>query len=219
MLIDTVGLVIIAICTIFEGIDDWQAPLSDYYHDNVASVFFWLSGLNLAIGGLILLAINAMALETLPEWEHLGMAMLTFAPFINCVAWFLLETRDPFHVFNKQQVATEIMEFVGMGTLSLTYFSHNNLIEYILELVGYFLLSCAAMLDVTYLPEKFTFPVVDIRTQAYHIIDVVGLILLAVVASGKYVISKNGGDVPPSAPHTKSSKSSSILIAPKFAES
>ena len=217
MIIDVLGLAIIAVCTTLEGTDDWQAPLSDYYHENGGSIFFWLSGLNLAIGGLLLLAINAMALETLPEWEHLGMAMLTFAPVINCIAWFLLETRDPFHVFNKQQVATEIMEFVGMSTLNMTYFCrHNHSIEYILELVGYFMLACAAMLDVTYLPHKFTLPVIDIRTDAYHGVDVIGLMLLAVVASGKYHISKNGGDVPPIAPIMKSTKT---LVAPKFAAS
>lgn len=220
MLIDGIGLGIITVCTTLEGVDDWEAPLSDYYPTNVPSIFFWISGLSLAIGGLLLLIINAAALESLPDWEHLGMAMLTFAPFINVLAWFLLETRDPFHVYNKQQYATEVLEFVGMGLLCFTYFvGHRFTLEYFLELTGYSVLACAAMLDVTYLPEKFVLPVIEIRTQNYHKMDVLGLLLLAVCASGKFHIHRMGGETPPLPPAlgSKSSWPNSSAIKPKFA--
>jgi hypothetical protein len=220
MLIDGIGLGIITVCTTWEGIDDWEAPLSDYYPTNVPSIFFWISGLTLAIGGLVFLIINAAALESLHEWEHLGMAMLTFAPVINMLGWFLLETRDPFHVYNKQLYATEVLEFIGMSTLCFTYHcGHRYTLEWVLEMVGYIILACAAMLDVTYLPEKFVMPIIAVRTHNYHKMDVFGLFLLAVCGTGKYHIHRMGGDTPPPAPSIglKSTWTNGSLIKPKFA--
>ena len=219
MVIDGIGLGIITLCTLMEGMDDWQAPLSDYYPENVPSIFFWITGLSLAVGGLIFLIVNAAALEELPDMEHLGMAMLTFAPFINVVAWFLLETRDPFHVYNKQQYVTEVLEFVGMGSLDLSYFcGHNYVLEYVCELTGYLVLACAAMLDVTYLPGKLLIPVIELRTENYHRWDVFGLLLLAIVASGKFYMSKSGCSVPPDPPPALAKPSrASKTVDPKFA--
>mmetsp|Transcript_13319 Transcript_13319/g.20041 ORF Transcript_13319/g.20041 Transcript_13319/m.20041 type:complete len:295 (-) Transcript_13319:62-946(-) len=189
MVIDGVGLGIIAGCTTFEGFDDWDDPLGSYFHDNIRSIFFWLVGLNLAVGGLLLLIINTAAFESLPAMEHLGMAMLTFAPFVNVCAWLLLDTHDPWLVYNKQQIATEVIEFIGMGLLDLSYFTENHVVECLVELCGYVVLSMAAMLDIVFLPNSGGVPLIQVRQEYYHSSDVFGLFLLAIVSIGKFYIS------------------------------
>lgn len=87
MIIDGIGLGLIAVCTFFEGVGDWGETLGGGMAENSETVLFWICGLLLAICGLMFLIFNAASFENVPEFEHIGMAMLTTAPIINMCAW------------------------------------------------------------------------------------------------------------------------------------
>ena len=44
MIVDGVGLAIIATCTIMEGFELWRDYFSEYSDDNMPSIMFWISG-------------------------------------------------------------------------------------------------------------------------------------------------------------------------------
>lgn len=72
MLLDSIALAIIAASTAYEGYEDWLHPLHIYYPLNIITIFFWISGLFLAVVGLFLVIANAANFETIPIVEHIG---------------------------------------------------------------------------------------------------------------------------------------------------
>lgn len=72
MIVDGIGLAIIIGSTVLEGIDDWERFFSAYYPENVAVVFFWLSGIWLAVIGLVFVMFNAASFDTIHAMEHYG---------------------------------------------------------------------------------------------------------------------------------------------------
>lgn len=186
MLIDGIGLALIAACTVFEGYDDWNDPIRLHLKDNAEAVFLWFTGLNLAVGGLLFLIANAASFETIQYFEYLGVGMLTVAPLVNMVACslFVLDKNDS--SYNDAWMATEIVEFVGMGLLCLSYWPRNLLHGLTLEIAGYIGLSCAAMMDLTIKPHSMLIYLVAVRADHIHISDFLGLLLLIIVAIGKY---------------------------------
>lgn len=72
MFLDAFALALIAFCTAYEGYEDWLNPLHVYYPYNIITIFFWIIGLCLAVGGLLFVIVNAASFETLPVVEHIG---------------------------------------------------------------------------------------------------------------------------------------------------
>ena len=78
MLLDAIALALIAASTAYEGYEDWIYPLHIYYPLNVITIFFWIIGLTLAVGGLFLVIANAANFENLPLVEHIGNSLFLF---------------------------------------------------------------------------------------------------------------------------------------------
>lgn len=117
--------------------------------------------------------------------------MLTFAPIVNTLAWLCIRKKDPAYLEVQQCLSTEFIEFLGMFLVSCSYWNKDLSSTYF-ELCGYTVLSCAALWDVTYPPNKssiFRFSVqIIIRSGYVHWSEVFGLFLLGVVAIGKYLL-------------------------------
>ena len=197
MLIDGIGLGIISVCTFFEGVEDWEDSLKGSLSENPETILFWICGLLLAIGGLLFLIFNAASFENVPDFEHIGMAMLTTAPIVNMCAWTILDSGlDPSHFYNKQWLSTEVIEVTGMSILCLSYIDADRYTILAIEWLGFFILGCAAMLTVSFYPDRIL-PDIVVRTDYVHIFDSMGLFLLCVVSWGqcrmKGLDSKNYG--------------------------
>ena len=91
---------------------------------------------------------------------------------------------DPTHFYNKQWLATEVIEIAGMMTLCLSYIDANRFVILFIELVGFSLLACAAMLTVNLYPDRIL-PEIIIRNDYIHVLDSFGLFLLGVVSCGQ----------------------------------
>jgi hypothetical protein len=186
MLIDGIGLGIIAVCTLFEGLDDWDEYLRSGLTENPETIIFWFCGLLLAIAGLLFLIFNAASFEAVHDFEIVGMAMLTTAPIVNMCAWSIFDAGlDPTHFYNKQWLATEVIEFAGMSTLCLSYLDMDRSLILAVEWTGFFVLSCAAMLNVNFYPDRIL-PELVIREDYVHVFDSFGLFLLCIVSYGQW---------------------------------
>ena len=190
MVIDALGLWLIAVCTVLEAMEDWDLEFRDRFFGNERALFLWILGAVLATLGLIAIMCNCIAMEKLPYLEHVGMFMLTFAPVVNCLGWYFLDTGDLLD--NYTLVATEVLEFVGMNVLNYSYWCKTSWSDCFVEVTGYCVLACAAMLDVFIYPENMTHPSVSLRTSSVNRMDVIGLIALMVVSIGKYQMHIDG---------------------------
>ena len=72
MVVDGIGLAMIIGSTLMEGMEDWESTLNKNYPDNMITIFYWLSGLWLAVIGLFLVMVNAASFDTLHLIEHYG---------------------------------------------------------------------------------------------------------------------------------------------------
>ena len=190
MLLDGFGLWLIALCVVLEALEDWDLEFRDHFFGNEIAMFFWILGAVLATVGLIAISFNCAAMEKLPYLEHVGMFMLTFAPVVNCVGWYFLDTGDMMD--NYTLIATEIFEFIGMNLLNCSYHCKNAWSDCFVEVSGYCVLACAAILDIFVYPENVTQPVISLRTSIVNRLDVLGLIALMVVSIGKYQMDVDG---------------------------
>jgi hypothetical protein len=190
MIVDSIGLLIIAICTSMEGQEDWHAHLSSFVSQNPDSILCWFAGLCSAVCGLLLVTGNAISLESLPHIEHLGMGMITIAPVINAIGWISLETGSL--NLGSMWLNTEFVEFCGMNLLNLSYFTKDSTYILLCECSGYFVLSLAALLDISFTDFSFL-PHILIRRDYVHVMDAVGLFLLALVSVGKHSIESCSG--------------------------
>jgi len=190
MLVDGVGLGLIAGCTILEGRDLWTDYFQEHYAANLSSVAFWCSGRSCQVMGLILLIAHAASLQILPEIETAGMTLLTAGPLLNIVAcsFFTSDTAE-LH-FCKQWMLTEIIELVGISILDLSLLNMEHIFVLTAEVVGFAILACAALLD-------FDFSVFDgsgwigTRLDPVHVFDCLGLLLLTIVAVAQYHIKES----------------------------
>jgi hypothetical protein len=114
------------------------------------------------------------------------MAMLTFAPIVNFIAWLCLHEQDPAHLELEEYLSTETLEFFGMALVCCSYWNHDIASTYF-ELAGYSVLSCAALWDVSY-PSSSPYLRIVIRSGVVHWSEATGLFLLGIVAIGKYLI-------------------------------
>ena len=76
--------------------------------------------------------------------------------------------------------------------LNYSYWCKTSWSDCFVEVTGYCVLACAAMLDVFIYPENMTHPSVSLRTSSVNRMDVIGLIALMVVSIGKYQMHIDG---------------------------
>ena len=187
LIVDGVGLAIIAGCTILEGMDLWKDFFNEYYDSNFPMLSFWFSGRFCQLIGLVLLISFAASFQIFPELERCGMLMLTVGPVLNLCGYSLFQSElDPFSLYNKRWTASELLELIGILVLDVSMIE--ALEEYIVltaEIIGFAILACAAMLEFEFTVSTFI-PIVDVRLDMVHGSDCFGLGLLTMVAIGQY---------------------------------
>ena len=188
MLVDGVGLAIIAACTILEGFQLWNDYFNEYLEFNVPSLTFWFSGRFCQLVGLISLIIHAASMQVFHELELAGMMMLTAGPVLNLCACSIFDSgEDTSYIFNKQWMTSESLELLGIVVLDISLIEGPEHLVLSAEIAGFFILACAAVLDFEYTVGNFV-PSVTLRIDLIHLSDCFGLSLLTVVAIGQYYI-------------------------------
>lgn len=188
MLVDGIGLAIIAACTILEGFELWKDYFNEYLEMNVSSLTFWFSGRFCQIVGLMSLIIHAASMQVFHELEWAGMMMLTAGPLLNMCACSIFDSgTDPSYMFNKQWMTSESLELLGIFILDLSLIEGPEHLVLSAEITGFAILACAAILDFEYTMNR-SFPSATIRVDLIHLSDCFGLGLLTIVAIGQYHI-------------------------------
>ena len=191
MILDGIGLALIAACTILEGFDLWREYFNEYWDTNSSSLTFWLSGRTSQVIGLIFLLSHAASFQIFPEVERFGMLMLTIGPLLNLTACSLFDSgNDPLYLFNKQWLSSETLELVGISLLDVSLIDMEEAYVLFFEVIGFLILCCAAMLDFEYNNSYNNgyFPVIELRLDLVHTNECFGLIILTIVAVGQYRI-------------------------------
>ena len=188
MLVDGVGLAIIAACTILEGFQLWNDYFNEYLEFNVPSLTFWFSGRFCQLVGLISLIIHAASMQVFHELELAGMMMLTAGPLLNLCACSIFDSgEDTSYIFNKQWMTSESLELLGIVVLDISLIEGPEHLVLFAEISGFFILACAAVLDFEYTVGNLV-PSVALRIDLIHLSDCFGLGLLTIVAVGQYYI-------------------------------
>ena len=190
MLVDGVGLAMIAGCTILEGMDLWNDFFSEHYASNHASMAFWVSGRSCQVLGLLALIAHAATLQIQPELERAGMVLLTAGPILNICACSLFSNTvaDPYYLFNRAWLSTETIELLGITVLDLSLIDADHTIVLSAEVAGFSILACAAILDFDF---SSGVPEIGVRLDMVHVSDCFGLFLLTVVAVAQYFIKES----------------------------
>jgi hypothetical protein len=187
MIVDGVGLAIIATCTIMEGFDLWRDYFSEYSDDNMPSIMFWISGRLCQVMGLLFLISHAASFQLFPEIEKCGMAMLTTGPLLNLIACSLFDSgHDPVYLYNSMWLSSECLELLGISILDLSLIDTEEYLVLTAEITGFVILGCAAILDIEYSADDYTLPTISLRMDVIHVSDCFGLFLLSVVAVAQY---------------------------------
>ena len=188
MLVDGVGLAIIAACTILEGFQLWNDYFNEYLEFNVPSLTFWFSGRFCQLVGLISLIIHAASMQVFHELEWAGMMMLTAGPVLNLCACSIFDSgEDTSYIFNKQWMTSESLELLGIVVLDISLIEGPEHLVLSAEIAGFFILACAAVLDFEYTVGNLV-PSIALRLDLIHLSDCFGLGLLTIVAIGQYYI-------------------------------
>lgn len=193
MLLDGVGLGLIAGCTVLEGLDLWGDFFREHYPDNHGSMAFWLAGRSCQVMGLLFLMAHAASFQVLPQVEVSGMMMLTAGPILNICACSLFATSqgsDPYYLFNRQWLLTESIELLGISILDLSLLDAQHYLILSAEVLGFTVLAMAAMLQFDF-TSGVSLPDVELRLDNIHLFDCLGLLCLTGVAVVQYLIKKN----------------------------
>jgi len=189
MLLDGIGLAIIAGCTILEGGSLWKDYFSEHVHQNTGSICFWVSGRSCQVLGLILLILHAATMQVQPQVERSGMILLTVGPLLNiCGCSLFSDPADPYFLYNRQWMATELIELVGISVLDLSLLDAEHLVILSAEVAGFSILACAAVLDFDF--SNGSPPEVGLKMDMIHLSDCFGLFLLTLVAVAQYAIKE-----------------------------
>jgi hypothetical protein len=189
LLVDGVGLAMIAGCTILEGFDLWIDFFNEHWEANSSSLGFWLCGRFLQLSGLLLLIIHAASFQMFHEFEQAGMMMLTVGPILNICACSLFdnEESDPYHLYNKQWLASESLELIGISVLDVSMI--DDLAEIwvlVAEVAGFIILQAAAVIEFEFIATKWLPYSVIMRADMIHMSDCFGLGMLTVVSFLQY---------------------------------
>ena len=190
LLIDGIGLALILSCTILEGVDLFQDYFYEYFQENIVPVSFFITGRVCQVLGLLLLIIHAAMFQMFIDIEKCGMILLTVGPIINIIACSTFDPMiDPSFVYNRQWLSSEVLELVGILILDLSMIdSCYDYLVLLFEVLGFFTLGCAALLDFQYSSDSNAYPSVMFRLDILHMSDCFGLFLLTIVAFFHYRI-------------------------------
>ena len=186
LIIDGLGLSIIATCTIMEGFELWRDYFSEYSDDNMPSIMFWISGRLSQVLGLLFLISYAASFQFFPEIERCGMILLTVGPILNLIACSIFDSgHDPVYLYNSMWISSECLELLGISILDVSLVDTEEYLVLTAELIGFFILGCAAILDIEY-SNEYVLPTINLRLDVIHVSDCFGLFLLGVVAIAQY---------------------------------
>ena len=119
------------------------------------------------------------------------MLLITTGPLLNMISSQIFQDpEDPSRLYNQQWITTEIVEFTGMCVLDISLIHMEEIYVLCAELVGFFILCCAAILQYAYVP-GVAIPSVTARLDIVHVSECIGLILLSIVAIAQYRIKLN----------------------------
>ena len=189
IIVDGVGLAIIAACTLFDGYHEWRDTFQYHYEENYQCLTLWLVGRITQVVALVSLMIYAASLNSFPILEVLGMSMLTAGPMMCISASLLFDTEhDPSlgDHFGIEWFLEEALELAGILFLDLSYRKMSNELELLAEVVGFVLLGCAALCDFSFPEQGAWLPGVSYRFDMVHSSDAFGLLLLTMVSFADY---------------------------------
>lgn len=191
LIVDGIGLAIIAGCTILEGAELWNSFFNEYATSNPSSLCFWFCGRFLQLAGLMLLIAYAATFQMFPELERGGMLLLTAGPVLNLAsASFFHSSLDPYFLFNKRWTSSEVLELLGIVVLDISLIEMEEVVVLSAEISGFFILACAALIDFEFFPGEM-FPVMEVRWDLLHVSDSIGLGLLTLVAVGQFFMKSH----------------------------
>jgi len=148
LVIDGIGLGLIAICTILEGIDLWNDFFHLYQDSNTQSLLFWLLGRTSQIVGLCFLITFALNYQQNIDLERFGMILLTVGPVLNLTASFLFfREEDPYNYYNKKWTSTELIELFGICILDVSMLHMKEHFVLLAEVSGFAVLMVAAAFE------------------------------------------------------------------------
>jgi hypothetical protein len=188
MLLDGIGLAIIAACTILEGMELWKDYFMEYSEYNYPAIAFWVCGRTSQVLGLVFLITYAASIQAFPELEQAGMIMLTAGPVLNMCACSIFDSGgDATFLFNKQWMTSESLELIGISILDVSMIDMEEYLVLSAEVLGFFILGISSMTEFEYEIGEF-YPSATVRMDMIHISDCLGLIMLTIVAIGQYFI-------------------------------
>eukprot|EP01036_Dinobryon_divergens_P027970 gene27970-36839_t len=197
ILVDGIGLALITACTILEAFDMWRDHYKACWISNSLPLIIWFGGKVSQVVGLLFLLLYAASFQLFPEIERFGMFMLTIGPLLNIVSCSLFDPgSDPYYLFNKRWLTSEVLEVIGIGTLDISLIDMEEKLVLFFEVCGFGILCCAALLDFEY-PSPYPFeegenlsmfPKIAVRLDLIHTNECGGLLLLTLVAIGQYYL-------------------------------
>jgi len=150
MYIDMAGLAFIAICTVYEGYQEWNQSYLGNFQYNVLPLACWYAGRAAQTFALIMLIFHVHG-NNVGMFEIGGMYLLTIGPIINAFsAHCFRQTDDPRRTLNKKWIAVEVTELVGILLLDWSCVEVAEWFEFqilVVELVGYYIVALAALLE------------------------------------------------------------------------
>lgn len=189
MILDGIGLTAILVCTIFEGIDLWEAMFSKQWEFNQGSLLFWFAGRSLQCFGISFLITHAATYQIYHTLEYFGMALLTIGPLLNLFACSLIHFHSYRHgfVYRRKWMIAELLELVGILFLDLSCVDTKPYLVLMAEVLGFGILAVAASLELIYLDNDLSqAPIVSFRSDPVHVFDCLGLLCLTIVGIAQY---------------------------------
>lgn len=191
MIIDGIGLAMIAGATILDGVNLWHEFFHSFLLSNYIPICLWISGRTCQLVGLFILIGHAASYQVFHFLEYLGLFMLTVGPALNLIACYLFDSgSDPRFLFNKQWCSSETLEIVGIFFLDISMIDMHETYVLIAEQIGYVILCMSALLDFDYDTASFV-PRVDCRLGVVHTSEAFGLVMLSIVAVAQYRVKVN----------------------------
>lgn len=193
VMLDGIGLSIVAASTVLEGFELWETYLKAYYENNFTALVCWATGNSMQVLGLLFLVMYAASFMSLHYLEYIGMGFLTVGPMLNMIASLNFQTGTESNlIYNLHWFTGECVELLGIVFLDLSFLPlSSEFFLLALELVGFIFLCMAAMLEYDYtavlIGESYA-PEVDYRLARYiNCFECFGLIILSIVSTGQYV--------------------------------
>jgi hypothetical protein len=196
LVLDGVGLSIIAACTIFQTFHEWKDTFQYHYDGNAQVMTLWIIGRFFQVLALLLLMSYAATLNQFPQLEVIGMFLLTAGPMLCISASLLFETDETMSKsFGIEWLLEEAAELVGILLLDFSMIETFPELELLAEVSGFFFLGLAALLDFKYISDTSYLPAVFTRFDMIHGSDAFGLVLLTLVGIADYRARKEAINV------------------------